>query len=41
LQTLLDENSARTFEELAEALNVDKSTIFDCLHMGKIQKEDK
>jgi len=46
LQTLLDENSARTLEELAEALNVGKSTIF----VGKstivytqweIQKEDK
>jgi len=42
----LDENSARTLEELAEALNVGKSTIF----VGKstivytqweIQKEDK
>jgi len=32
LQTLLDENSVRTFEELAEALNVGKSTIFDRLY---------
>jgi len=29
-------------EELAETLNIDKSTISDCLHaMGKIQKESK
>jgi len=43
LQVLLNENSARTFEKLnAEALNVCKSTVFDCLHaMGKIQKEGK
>jgi len=35
---LLDENSARTLEELAEILNVDKSTISDRLH-GKIKKK--
>jgi len=29
LQALLDEYSARTFEELAEALNVGKSIVFD------------
>jgi len=35
-------NSVRTLEELAEALNVDKSIVSDCLHaMGKIQKESK
>jgi len=31
----LDENSARTLEELTKALNVDKSTISDCLRNGK------
>jgi len=40
LQALLNENSARTLEKLAEALNVDKSAISDHLHtMGNIQKE--
>jgi len=36
---LLDENSARTLEESAEALN-DSLIVFDYLHtMGKIKKE--
>jgi len=38
LQALLDENSVQMLEELAEALNVSKSIISDCLHtVGKIQ----
>jgi len=38
----LDENSARTLEELIKALNVDKSIISDCLYtIGKIKKKDK
>jgi len=42
LQALLDENSARTLEELAKALNVGKLIVSNCLHaIGKIQKEDK
>lgn len=42
LQALLDEDSAQTLQELAEELNVDKSTVSDRLHaMGKIQKEGK
>jgi len=40
LQALLNENSARTLEKLAEALKVGKST--DRLYaMEKIQKESK
>jgi len=39
---LLDENSARTLEELVEALNIGKSIVSNRLHaMGKIQKEGK
>jgi len=39
LQILLDENSARTLEESAEALN-DSLIVFDYLHtMRKIKKE--
>lgn len=44
LQILLDKNSlsTQTLGELAKALNVDKSIVYDCLHaIGKIQKEDK
>jgi len=41
LQALLDENSARTLEELVEILNVNKSTISDRLRMEKIKKESK
>jgi len=42
LQALLNENSAQTLEELAEALNVGKLTVSDCSHaMRKIQKEGK
>lgn len=42
LQALLDEDSAQTLQELAEALNVGKSTVSDRLRaMGKIQKEGK
>jgi len=38
----LDKNSARTLEELAEALNIDKSTVSDRLYaMERIQKEGK
>jgi len=38
----LDGNLDRTLEELAEALNVSKSIVSDCLHaMEKIQKEGK
>jgi len=37
LQVLLNENSAWTLEELAEALNVDKSIVSNCLQaVGKI-----
>jgi len=32
LQALLDKNSVRMLEKLAEALNVDKSTVSDRLH---------
>jgi len=39
LQALLDENSARTFEKLAEALSVDKSTNFDRLHEKDYKKK--
>jgi len=40
--TLSDENSARTLEELVEALNIGKSIVFDRLYaMENIQKEDK
>jgi len=35
LQTLLDENLARTLEELAEVLNVGKSIVSDRLCNGK------
>ena len=41
---MLDENSLsnQTLEELAKALNVSKSIVYDCLHaIGKIQKESK
>jgi len=39
-QVLLDENSARTLEELIKALNVDKSIISDRLYViGKIKKK--
>jgi len=42
LQALLDENSTRTLEELAKALNINESTVSDHLYaMGKIQKEGK
>lgn len=42
LQALLDENTVQTESELAEALNVDRSTVGKRLHaMGKIQKEGK
>lgn len=42
LQALLEENSAQTLKQLAESLNVGKSTISDRLHaMGKIHKEGK
>jgi len=34
LQTLLHENSGRTFEKLAEALNIGK-IVSNCLHKGK------
>jgi len=38
LQALLDENSARTLEELAEALNIGQSTVSDRLRNGKNSK---
>ena len=41
---MLDENSLsiQTLEELVKALNVDKSIVYDCLHViGKIKKEGK
>jgi len=42
LQTLLDENSCRTQQELASVLNVDQTTIGKRLHaMGKIRKLGK
>jgi len=42
LQALLDENLARMLEELAQTLNIDKSTVSDRLQaMRKIQKEGK
>jgi len=42
VQALLYENSARTLEELAEALNIGKSTVSNCLHaIEKIQKGGK
>jgi len=42
LQALLDENSARTLEKLAETLNVGKSIVSYCLHtVEKIKKKSK
>jgi len=43
LQELLNENLARMLEDLAQILNVGKSTVSDRLHakMGKIKKEGK
>lgn len=42
LQALLNENPAQTLKELAEALDVGQTTVYDRLKaMGKIQKEGK
>jgi len=41
LQTLLNKNSTRTFEELTEALNVDKSTIDQPDRLHAIAKSQK
>jgi len=38
LQALLNENSARTLEDLTETLNVSKSTVSDRLRNGKNSK---
>jgi len=41
VQALLDENSVRTLKELTKALNVDESTISDCLRNRKDLKKKK